>query len=109
MQKQPKIIFRNVDQSDAIEAQVLQHIDDLGRRFDRMIGCEVTIEAPQRRKPSGRLFKVHLSVQVPGQTVEVTRQIDRGDAANDIHFALNNAFSTAGRQLTQRKRQLAGH
>ena len=109
MQKQPKIIFRNVDQSDAIEAQIRQRIDDLGKRYDRMIGCEVIIEAPQRRKSSGRLFKVHLSVQVPGQNVEVTRQINRGDAANDINFAVNTAFSTAGRQLTQRKRQLAGH
>lgn len=109
MQTPLNVTFRNIEPSEAVESHVRRRFDDLGRLHPRIVDGDVTIEAPQKRKVSGRVFKVHLRVGVPGPDVNVTRESEKGDAAEAVNLAVNDAFETAGRLLLERKREAAGH
>ncbi len=109
MQSEPRIAFRNIEPSAAIEDHVRRRIGELEKIFPRIIGCEVVIEAPQRKKPGGRTFKVHLKVEVPGPDIDVTRSVDYGEASENVALAVHEAFDAAGRLLLERKRETSGH
>ena len=109
MQTPLTVTFRNIEPSQAIEIHVRQRFEDLGRLHPRIVDGDVTIEAPQKRQVSGRPFKVHLRVGIPGPDVNVTRESGKGSAAEDINLAVNDAFETAGRLLVEKKREAAGH
>lgn len=109
MQNPPKITFRNMEPSDAIEGHVMRRVDDVEKCFDRIIGCDVVIEAAQKRKLSGRTFKVQVALQIPGPDVVVTRLVTRSNAAENVNLAIHEAFSAATRRLLARKEQMAGH
>ncbi|WEX08177.1 HPF/RaiA family ribosome-associated protein [Chelativorans sp. AA-79] len=109
MQKPLKITFRNMEPSEAVEAHVLRRMKELEKRFDRIVDCEVVIEAAARKRISGRAFKVHVNLHVPGQDIDLARLIGRGAAADNISLAVHEAFSAAARRLLDRKQQMAGH
>lgn len=109
MQTPLNVTFRNIEPSEAVEATVRRRFQDLGRLHPRIVDGDVTIEAPQKRKVSGRAFKVHLRVGVPGPDINVTRESEEGSAAENVNLAINDAFDTAGRLLVERKREAAGH
>lgn len=109
MQKPLNVTFRNVEPSETVEGHVRRRFADLGKLYPRIVDGDVTIEAPQKRQVSGRPFKVHLRVGVPGPDINVTRESGQGTAAADITLAINDAFETAGRLLVEKKREAAGH
>mgnify|MGYP000938458999 CR=1 FL=1 len=109
MQNEPRIAFRNIDPSEAIESHVRRRIGELEKVYPRIVGCEVVIEAPQKKKVAGRSFKVHLKVEVPGPDIDVTRTVDHGEASENVAIAVHEAFDTAGRLLLERKREASGH
>jgi ribosome-associated translation inhibitor RaiA len=108
MQIAPKITFHNLGPSEAIESHVRRRLADLEKLFPRIIGCDVVIEAPQKRKLSGRAFKIHLKVAIPGPDIDVTRDIEQSAASDDVNLAIHDAFTTAGRILVERKREAVG-
>ena len=99
MQTDPVISYRNLDPSPAIEALVAKRIAVLERISDRIIGCEVTLEAPQKRRLHGRAFRVRLNLHVPGPDVSVAREVAQGSAQDDLTLAVNRTFSAAEKQL----------
>uniref|UniRef100_Q11G12 Sigma 54 modulation protein/ribosomal protein S30EA n=1 Tax=Chelativorans sp. (strain BNC1) TaxID=266779 RepID=Q11G12_CHESB len=109
MQSPPKVTFRNMERSDAIEGHVMRRVEEVEKCFDRVIGCDVVIEAAQKRKLSGRAFKVHVALQIPGPDVVVTRLVARSKAAENVNLAIHEAFSAATRRLLARKDQMTGH
>jgi ribosomal subunit interface protein len=109
MQTQPNITYRNIDPSPVIEDHVRRRIADLEKRFDRIVGCDVVIEAPQKKKRSGRVFNVHLTIHVPGPDISASSTIAHGEAAADVNFAIHQAFDAASRQLVEYKRQRSDH
>lgn len=109
MQTPLTVTFRNIEPSEAIETHVRRRFEDLGRLHPRIVDGDVTIEAPQRRQVSGRPFKVHLRVGIPGPDINVTRESGTGTAAADINLAVNDAFETAGRLLVEKRREAAGY
>lgn len=108
MQDALSITFRHLDSSEAIENQVRQRFDDLEKIFPRIVSCDVVIEAPQKRMVSGREFKVHLKVSIPGPDINVTSEVQQGVASEDVNLAIHDAFDTAGRLLIERKQRMAG-
>ena len=109
MQSPLTITFRNLAPSEAVEEHVRRRFADLEKVYPRIVGGEVVVEAPQKRKVTGRAFKVHVRVEVPGPDINVTRQIGQSGAAEDVSLAINEAFETTGRLLLERKREMAGH
>ncbi len=108
METQPKITFRNLEPSTAIEDHVNRRIAELEKRFDRIVGCDVVIEA-EKKKVSGRSFKVRVTVHVPGTEIEATRELGQSSAGDDVNLAVHQAFDAAARQLVERKEKLSGH
>jgi ribosome-associated translation inhibitor RaiA len=108
MQIAPKITFHNLGPSEAIESHVRRRLADLEKLFPRIIGSDVVIEAPQKRKLSGRAFKIHLKVAIPGPDIDVTRDIEQGAASDYVNLAIHDAFTAAGRILVERKREAVG-
>jgi ribosomal subunit interface protein len=109
MHSEPTISFKNIAPSEAVESHVRRRLVDLEKRFARIVDCEVIIEAPQRRKQSGRQFKVHLKVGIPGPDIHVTRVVQQGAAAEDVNLAIHEAFDAAARLLIERKQKRTGH
>ncbi len=109
MQTPLNVTFRNIEPSETVENHVRRRFADLGKLHPRIVDGDVTIEAPQKRQVSGRPFKVHLRIGIPGPDINVTRESGKGSAAEDINLALNDAFETAGRLLVEKKREAAGH
>lgn len=106
MQTAPQISFRNIDPSDAVEDHVRRRIAELEEVYPRIISCEVVIEAPQKRKVSGREFTVRLKLGVPGRDIETSREVGRSGAAEDVNIAIHEAFDAARRILQDQDARL---
>ncbi|MCD9148791.1 HPF/RaiA family ribosome-associated protein [Pseudophaeobacter flagellatus] len=108
MQIEPIISYHNVDHSLAVENLVRRRIKMLERRDNRITECEVTMEAPQKRKPHGRVFKVRLNLHLPGPDLSISREIAQGSAQDDLILAVNRAFTAAEKALKKRKKKMDG-
>jgi cold shock CspA family protein/ribosome-associated translation inhibitor RaiA len=102
MQRALRLRWRNVHPSEAIAARVEEEVVHLERVFDRVVGCEVTIEAASRHhRHSGSQYRVRVEVSVPGTTLVVGRNPARTWAHADPYFAVREAFREARRQLRE--------
>jgi ribosomal subunit interface protein len=103
-----QISFRNMDPSPAVEAIVREKAEKLDRFFDRMVSCDVTIEAPHRRQHKGKLYKVRIDIGMPGKDVHVNQEGPKNQAHEDLYVAIRDAFDAAVRQLDDHVRRLRG-
>lgn len=76
-----QITYRDVTQSDAIDSLVSKEAEKLGRYFDRILSCRVTIEHAHRRQRLGAPFLARIVVGVPGQDICVNQ-------AGDVHDSI---------------------
>ena len=109
MQTQPHIIFKNVDMSDAVEADVRDKIQKLEHFFDRIITCRVTIEAPHRHQYKGKIYNIKIDMVVPGKEIIVTRSGIQDQTHEDIYVAIKDAFISARRKLRDYVNKLKRH
>jgi ribosomal subunit interface protein len=108
MQIPLQISFRNMDPSPAVEAIVREKAAKLDRFFERIVSCDVTIEAPHRRHHKGKLYKVRIDIGVPGKDVHVNQEGPKNQAHEDVNVAIRDAFDAAVRQLEDHARRLRG-
>jgi ribosome-associated translation inhibitor RaiA/cold shock CspA family protein len=108
MQIDPIISWRNLDPSPAVEDLVRRRIAALEKRFDRLIGCEVVLEAPQKRRVSGEVFRAAITLRIPGEDFHVEREVAQGNAHDDLLLAANRAFSAAETHLKRQKKVRGG-
>ena len=108
MQIEPIISYQNLDHSPVVEDLVRERIEALEKRYDRITGCEVTMDAPQKRKRHGRVFRVRLNLRLPGQDLSVSREVAQGSAQDDLILAVNRAFSAAEKAVKKRKKVMGG-
>jgi cold shock CspA family protein/ribosome-associated translation inhibitor RaiA len=99
MQVPLQVSFRNMDASDAVEADVAEKVRKLEEVFDRIISCRVVVEAPHRRHHKGNLYAVSIDITVPGDEIVVQRSGPVNPAHADVYVAVRDAFSAAGRRL----------
>ena len=94
-----EIVFKNLGQSDAIEAKVRQKAAKLERFHGRITGCRVVIQQIQRRQTKGKMYQVRIDIVVPGGEVVATRDSGRNHAHEDVYVALRDSFNAAIRRL----------
>jgi ribosomal subunit interface protein len=99
----PIIKLKDVPPSDAIEARITDRVSRLGRFYDRIMGCRVTIEQTQRRHHQGKLFNVRVDLTVPGSELVINR-----DENVDLYVAIRDAFDAAERKLESFARKQRG-
>ena len=106
MELSPQITFRGMAPSEAIEAQLRDHIDKLDRFHPRIMSCHVVVGCGPRHRAKGRLFRVSIDIKVPGREIVVGRD-PANPAHDDMHVAIRDAFDAARRQLEDVARRTA--
>lgn len=105
MQSPVTVTFRNIDPSPAVEANARKAAAELEKFHPRIVGCDVVIEAPEKRKVSGRDILVRLKISVPGPDVRVSRRVGVAKADENVQLALHQAFDAARRMLEDQVRE----
>ena len=95
MQKKLQIVFRGIDQSDAIEEAVHKKVEKIERQHDRITSCRVVLDAPHKHHNKGKLFQVTVNTSTPDGDVSVHGEQE------DLYVAIRDAFASTGRQLTE--------
>jgi ribosomal subunit interface protein len=101
MQRPLKITARDFELTEAMQQDIRDRAAALEQYYDRISGCEVTVEAPVRHHRKGGPFHVHLRVTVPRGEIEINRQ-----AGDDLAIALRDAFDAARRRIEDHVREL---
>lgn len=108
MQVPLQISFRDVSQSDAVEARIRELAARLERYYKRIMSCSVAVEAINRRGHKGRLYDIRIDLRVPGGEIVVSRAPGADHAHEDIYVAIRDAFRAAARQLEDYARRQSG-
>jgi ribosomal subunit interface protein len=108
MQIPVQVTFRNMDPSEAVEANVREKADKLERHFDRIISCRVVVESPHRRHHKGKLYNLRIDIGVPGKEIVVNHSGPKNHAHEDVYVAVRDAFNAASRQLEDHARKVRG-
>jgi cold shock CspA family protein len=110
MQNAVQIDFQGMSPREELRAAIIKDVVRLEDRFGRITGCRVTLKAPGQHHRTGGLYEVHIRLTLPdGKEVDIGQTPHRDERHADIHFALNDAFKRARRQLQDQVRRLQGH
>ena len=103
-----QVTFHNLPHSDALEHDIKERVGKLEALSERMIGCRVVIEIPNKsQKASGNPPDVHIVVRIPNKEIVVSREYKNNGhkkAANDAYAVLDDAFTVAQQQLKDYRR-----
>lgn len=110
MQEPLKITFRNMETSEAVDAEVRKRVDKLSGKHSDMVSCHVVVEAPPQHRRKGGLYKVRIEISCPEANVMVNKEphAEHHDH-EDVYVAIRDAFNAADRQLEQYRRKKKGH
>lgn len=86
--------------SPAEEKAIRAAAAKLGEFAPRIMSCRVAIEIPKDRGRSGRQYRVHVDLGVPGREIIVRRR--SGEA---LQSAVQKAFKAVGRRLQDHVRR----
>jgi cold shock CspA family protein len=99
-----KITYRNIDPSPAIEADICKHAEKLEEFDARIHWCNVSVEAAGKHQRKGRLYRIGISLGVPGKTISVDRAGPRDEAHSDVYVAIRDSFNALARQVEDHAR-----
>jgi ribosomal subunit interface protein len=103
-----QVTFRNMDPSEAMEANIRERAEKLDAFYDQIMGCRVVVEADHHHHQKGNLYHVRIDLTVPGGELVVSREPEQHQAHQDAYVAVRDAFDSARRQLedyARRRRQ----
>ena len=103
-----QITWREVPPSPAIEADIREKAEKLELFYGHIISCRVVVEAPHAHHHKGKLYRLHIEIDVPGRTIHVNRDPAEHHAHEDVYVAIRDAFDAARRQLQDHARTERG-
>jgi ribosomal subunit interface protein len=103
-----EITFRNMEPSEALEANVREHADKLDKFYDRIMSCRVVVEKDHTHHHQGNLYHVRIDLTVPGKELVVSREPEKHHAYEDVYVAVRDAFRAIRRQLEDYNRRQRG-
>jgi ribosome-associated translation inhibitor RaiA len=110
MQSPLQIDFQGMKPREALRAVIAEHVAGLEDRFGRITTCRVVVKAPSERHRTGGLYEIHIRLALPdGKELDIARTPRLDERHADVHFALNDAFNRARRQLQDQVRRMQGH
>jgi ribosome-associated translation inhibitor RaiA len=105
MQIPLQITFRHMKPSEAVADAIRDRAEKLEHFYDRITGCHVIVESPNRPHHQGNLFHVRIDLTVPGAEIVVGRDPPEHHAHEDVYVAVRDAFDAARRQIEDFIRQ----
>ena len=103
-----QIVFHQMQPSAALEAKVRRRVDALERLGADIMRCRVGIEPQHRRHHNGNLFRVRVTLNVPGKEIVVSHAPAQDHAHEDAYVAIRDAFDAVRRQLADHLRLRRG-
>jgi len=108
MQEPLRIAFRNMEPPIGAEEEVRERAAELERFFDRIIACNVVVEAHHHHHRQGNLYHIRIELVVPEREIVVRREPSEHHAHEDLHVAIRDAFDAAQRQIQDHARAMRG-
>lgn len=114
-----QITVRNIQHSEAADAQIREEVARLEELFDQLIHCRVVVEMPHQHHERGNPFQVQIRLEVPGTELIVSHQpslhaqsvdleetrhhkaLELEGAHKDLYLVIHDAFRKARRQLQE--------
>jgi ribosome-associated translation inhibitor RaiA len=107
MQVPIEIDFDGMQPSEFIAQRIRERARKLEHRFDRIVSCRVTVQAPrQRHNNRGNLYNVRIALHVPGAALAINRDPGQDRAHRDLYIAIRDAFDIAERRLEEYVRKM---
>lgn len=94
-----QVTFRNMDPSEAVEADIRDKAAKLDQYCSDIMSCRVVVEALHKHRHQGNLFHVRIDITVPNDELVVSRDPDQHQAHEDVYVTVRDAFQAAIRQL----------
>ena len=94
-----QITSRNIELTEAIEANIREHAEKLDKYYSRITSCRVMVEALPHRS----LYNLCIDITVPG-----TELVVKLDPNTDLYIAIRDAFHDARRKLEDFARRQRG-
>ena len=104
MQSPVQVTFRDIQPTPAVSAHVEKRAAKLDTFCDRITKCHVVVEAPNRHHKRGPRYHVRIDLHVPGKELIVTKNPE--ERKEELHAAVDDAFTDAERALEEYARQL---
>ena len=101
MEEPVQITYRGMDRSEAVDSHIREQIAKLERYYDRIIYCNVVVEAPPGHQHHGQLYDIRIDLAIPGEEIVVSRQGPKDKAHRDFYVAARDAFEAARKQLLE--------
>lgn len=105
MQIPLQITFKDIPQSDAVEARIREKAAKLERFHDRIISCRIVLSKEHQHHNKGNLYQVHIDLKTPNTEIVATRSPAQHHAHEDIYVAIRDAFNAVVRQLEDQARR----
>jgi len=93
------ILFRDMDASPALRADILAHARKLERFSPRILACHIAVEHAERHHHQGNRFVVRARLTLPGAELTAGQTPTPNEAHEDPHRAVIDAFDSLRRQL----------
>lgn len=93
-----QIVFNNLKYSRAIEGNAQKHAEKLGKYYDRIMNCKVSIETHHHQN-KGKIYHVRIDLNVPNAALVVNRNLAENRAHEDAYVTIRDAFLAMTRQL----------
>jgi ribosomal subunit interface protein len=94
-----QITFRGMEVSAGMEEAIRVKAEDLGKYYDRIVRCHVTVEAPSAHRRQGMNYRVRVELSVPGHDIVADRDPGDEDTHEDAYMAIRDTFRAAREEL----------
>lgn len=94
-----QITLRNMEPSDAIEADIREKAGKLEMFSKEIMSCRVVVEVQHHHHHKGNIYHVRLDITVPQNEIVISRERDLHHAHEDVYVAIRDAFDSARRKL----------
>lgn len=91
--------FQGLPASPALEAAIERHARRLERFAPKLTACSVTVRRSEDRHHKGNRYRVHVSVSLPGGTIEAGRSAEPDHSHEDPYVAVRDAFDAVRRRM----------
>ncbi len=109
MESAPHIEFQGMEATSEFRAKIEHHLLRLEERFGRITACRVTVKGPSGHRHVGDPYEIKIHLSLPDdREITVDRTPHQDERFQDVDFALNDAFSRAGRQLQDQVERMRG-
>jgi len=108
MEEPLKIIFDNLDHSQAVESKIREKCQKLERFYHHITDMQAIVSLEQKHHQKGNEYKVAITVNVPGKRLVVSKSPGDHKRHENLEPTINDAFNAMERQLENYARQQRG-